>query len=112
MLSRRQLIFGAFRATGPAELPSAAQPSDAFAPKIISFAAHCLALQNVVCRTCGERCETDAIRFTPRLGAAAEPVLLTDRCTGCGDCVPVCPNAALHLIAAAPLNPTVEEFAA
>lgn len=106
MTSRRQLLFGAFlppdRAAPPgaAAEPLAGEEKDSTGPRVVAFAEHCLAFQNVVCRSCGERCEEDAIRFSPRLGAAAHPLLDPERCTGCGDCVAVCPNAALTLVCA------------
>lgn len=105
MPSRRQLLFGALLSAKPATaIPAAAEPSPIEAssrPRIVAFAEHCLAFQNVVCRCCGESCTAAAIRFSPRLGAAAEPVLNPDLCTGCGACLPVCPTAALSLIDAA-----------
>ena len=116
MLSRRQLIFGAFLRTESTPLPgSVAEPLADTARQVLAFAEHCLAQQNVVCRSCAEICEHDAIRFSPRLGGAALPVLNSERCTGCGDCLPICPNSALSLVAtsSAPLlarNP--EEFVA
>jgi ferredoxin-type protein NapF len=57
----------------------------------------CLPKQQVVCRTCAERCDAGAIRFPPRLGGVAEPVVDADRCTGCGDCLSPCPTQALQL---------------
>lgn len=117
MPSRRQLLFGALLRAQPAsEIPAAAEPSplEAFPqPKIVAFAEHCLAFQNVVCRTCGETCEHQAIRFSPRLGAAAEPRLQTELCTGCGDCLVVCPTTALSLVdAPESIHRIAEEFAA
>jgi ferredoxin-type protein NapF len=117
MPSRRQLLFGAFRRTDSiASLSAAAEPSPVEAspqPKIVAFAEHCLAYQNVVCRSCGESCEHAAIRFSPRLGGAAEPLLNTDLCTGCGDCLVVCPTAALRLISPPEsFNRSAEELAA
>jgi len=113
MPSRRQLIFGAFLGTPPAARPPAAlEQLPASSPRIVAFAEHCLAVQNVVCRSCGEACQQQAIRFSPRLGGAALPSLLAERCTGCGDCLPICPNAALSLISAGPLNQTPEELCA
>lgn len=55
----------------------------------------CLARQAVECRVCGEMCEPAAIRFQPRLGGAALPLLDGERCTGCGACVAPCPASAI-----------------
>jgi ferredoxin-type protein NapF len=52
----------------------------------------------VECRLCGEACDAGAIRFPPRLGGVAAPVIDHDRCTGCGDCLPLCPPSALKLV--------------
>lgn len=59
----------------------------------------CLARANVVCRTCGDACEPRALRFRPRLGAAARPEIDIDACTGCGACVAVCPAGAVTVAA-------------
>jgi ferredoxin len=116
MPSRRQLIFGAFLRTEQKSSPdAAAKPLPDAGPRIVAFAEHCLAQQNVVCRSCAEICEHDAIRFSPRLGGAALPVLNSERCTGCGDCLSICPNAALSLVSAGPapsLTRNSEEFVA
>lgn len=61
------------------------------------IAAHCLALRQVECRICGDACDARALRFPPRLGGMAVPVLDTDACTGCGDCIAPCPAGALAL---------------
>lgn len=57
----------------------------------------CLAEQRVECRLCGEACDAGAIRFPPRMGGVAAPVVDAARCTGCGDCLPLCPTQALRL---------------
>lgn len=59
----------------------------------------CLTRQNVVCRSCGDHCEVEAIRFTPRLGAVAEPFVDAAICNGCGACVASCPTRALTVTA-------------
>lgn len=57
----------------------------------------CLAEQRVECRLCGDGCDAGAIRFPPRLGGVSAPVVDAARCTGCGDCLPLCPPGALRL---------------
>jgi ferredoxin-type protein NapF len=63
----------------------------------VAIAQACLARRGVECRICGEACDSGAIRFRPQLGSVAQPVLDPDACTACGDCVPVCPVAAVTL---------------
>lgn len=57
----------------------------------------CLALQGVVCRSCGEQCETDAIRFCFTKGGVGQPQVNAAACTGCGACFAVCPAQAIAL---------------
>jgi ferredoxin-type protein NapF len=57
----------------------------------------CLTHRNVFCRTCGEACEPDAIRFAPAVGRAPSPAIDEDACTGCGECVDICPADAVVL---------------
>ncbi len=63
----------------------------------------CLALNKVVCRSCGDVCEPRAIRFRLALGGVALPHLEATACTGCGACVSVCPVAALSVFSARPM---------
>ena len=63
----------------------------------LDLSNRCLTFDNVVCEACRDNCEVDAIRFPPKLGAAARPVIDADRCTGCGDCIDACPTKALSL---------------
>lgn len=66
--------------------------------KPVAVAAdRCLARLGIVCRTCGDACEPRAIRFPPRLGGVAVPVLDVEACTGCGECVQLCPAVAISL---------------
>lgn len=57
----------------------------------------CMAYRDVVCRSCGDICAEAAIRFSPRVMAAALPEVIADRCTGCGACVAVCPAGAVTM---------------
>ena len=56
----------------------------------------CLATKKVVCLVCGEQCETEAIRFIPKVGGVSEPILSIDECTGCGACAKPCPTNAIN----------------
>lgn len=58
----------------------------------------CLTRMGVVCRSCGEHCDAQAIRFTPQPGGVAMPSVAASSCTGCGACVAVCPNAAVRVV--------------
>lgn len=57
----------------------------------------CLARQQVECRSCGDFCPEGALRFPARAGGPALPVLLGDRCSGCGACLAPCPTAAISI---------------
>lgn len=71
------------------------------APRAKVFVAQiggaCVEPRGVTCRRCGDACDAEAIRFRPARGGAQVLVEL-DRCTGCGDCAPVCPVNAIALI--------------
>jgi ferredoxin-type protein NapF len=96
MISRRQFLRGSFSAP-----PGNGQNDGPSAPKLATIGVACIAYaQNVVCRSCGDACGEAAIRFSPRLGGAACPAVLTECCTGCGDCVPACPAGAITLASA------------
>ncbi len=94
MISRREFLRGKFSA--PPE------PAEAVAQKSRSLAIigrNCVTYDNEVCYRCGDVCKEDAIRFSPRFAAVAEPEIVAERCTGCGNCVPVCPAKTITLIA-------------
>lgn len=63
----------------------------------IAIQHECLATRQIVCRTCGERCEADAIRFIPARGGVSVPQLNVSACTGCGSCIADCPAQAIKL---------------
>lgn len=80
-------------------VPNVSVPAlDPGAPMRAQFSPKCLAQRNVVCRSCGEICEVAAIRFSPRIGGAALPAIQDSTCTGCGECLPVCPTQAISLV--------------
>ena len=59
----------------------------------------CLAKRQVVCQTCGDACEVEAVRFRPRRGSVAVPHIDQEVCTGCGACIAACPENALRAVA-------------
>lgn len=62
-----------------------------------SIQENCLAYNRVVCRSCAEQCEQQAIRFRPAAGGVSRPELHLERCNGCGACVSPCPVASIVL---------------
>jgi len=57
----------------------------------------CLAQKNVECRSCGDMCDTMAIRFKLQIGKVAQPNIELDECNGCGACVAVCPTSSINV---------------
>ncbi len=58
----------------------------------------CLAQKGVVCRSCEEACEPEAINFlTKHIRGVAAPTINNDLCNGCGACISICPNDALTI---------------
>lgn len=57
----------------------------------------CLPAQGVVCSSCAEHCEVDAIRIRPVAGGVGQPELDHVRCSGCGACYRPCPVGAITL---------------
>lgn len=56
----------------------------------------CLAQQNIYCRSCGENCEPQAIKFKYSKGAIAQPQIDLNACIQCGACVSPCPTQAVQ----------------
>lgn len=73
----------------------AARP-DAFDWRV-QVADTCLNRRGVECRVCGDVCDARALRFVPAPGGVSRLVADTQACTGCGDCVGVCPVGAIAL---------------
>ena len=80
-------------------IPAALRREDGARPwqRTARVADTCLAQGGVDCRICGDHCEEEAIRFTPRIGGPALPEIVADACTGCGACVAPCPAKAIRV---------------
>ena len=80
-------------------------PEDLFRPKSeapwhisATTNTHCLANNNVECRSCQDICEPLAIQFTLKSGQVAQPQFSSELCSGCGACVSICPTQAIQII--------------
>lgn len=71
------------------------EPQRAFAFRV-AVNEQCFPKQGIECRSCGEACDQQAIRFRFNDRRLAEPHIDTDACTGCGFCIAVCPVDALQ----------------
>ncbi|MFT3954661.1 MAG: ferredoxin-type protein NapF [Piscinibacter sp.] len=63
----------------------------------VQVADHCLSRRGVECRVCGDACDARALRFVPARGGIAQLQVDSAACTGCGDCLSVCPVTALSV---------------
>lgn len=57
----------------------------------------CLERRGIVCQACRDACGEGAMRITPVAVGLSMPVIDASRCTGCGECLAVCPASALAL---------------
>lgn len=58
----------------------------------------CLSQHQIECRSCGDSCSNNAIRFRLSLGKVAQPQVDLDYCNGCGACLTSCPTNAIAII--------------
>jgi len=84
-LGRRGLLFG----KPPAVDETPARPLATIAPA-------CLAFRGIACMSCRDACGTGAIRFSLVRGGAI-PRVEADACTGCAECISVCPASAITI---------------
>lgn len=72
-------------------------PKDDQAPPNIGLAqlnqTRCLAWNKVVCMSCRFACDVNAIHMT----SIHPPTINEAQCTGCGNCISVCPQQAISL---------------
>lgn len=63
----------------------------------IKIKSNCLAMNQVVCQSCQDSCETEAISFKYIHSKIPQPQIELDKCNGCGACVSICPQNAIEL---------------
>lgn len=64
----------------------------------VTIGEQCLCLRGVVCRTCGDACESAAIHFLIKTGGPSQPLIDNERCNGCGECLAVCPDRCISIL--------------
>ncbi len=62
---------------------------------LVRFSGNCLSVSGVICRVCGEHCDVRAIHFSLMTRGRSFPELNSALCTGCGQCIVVCPESAI-----------------
>ncbi|TMV05613.1 ferredoxin-type protein NapF [Ruegeria sediminis] len=55
----------------------------------------CLSMNGVVCRSCQDACDAQAIRFRLQTSGRSTPEIDIESCTGCGACAGSCPAGAV-----------------
>ncbi|MBC7908779.1 MAG: 4Fe-4S dicluster domain-containing protein [Rhodospirillaceae bacterium] len=73
------------------------EPSEVTGPQVAVLGVGCLSVNGVMCGICADPCEPRALRVRPLGGGRALPTIDFAACTGCGDCLSVCPVGALAL---------------
>tara|TARA_B100000315_G_scaffold247540_2_gene276362 strand:+ start:4176 stop:4505 length:330 start_codon:yes stop_codon:yes gene_type:complete len=77
---------------------SSAENAELVEPQIARINGRCFAIDRIACQICGDICEPRAIKFYWTSKKVPTPHIQEDACTGCGDCLPVCPTGAITLI--------------
>ncbi len=57
----------------------------------------CLERRGIVCQACRDACGEGAVRIAPLSVGVSTAIVDSLRCTGCGECLAVCPASALAL---------------
>ncbi|CAA7625537.1 4Fe-4S dicluster domain-containing protein [Magnetospirillum sp. UT-4] len=73
------------------------QPPPSDGARVATLSGGCLAAAGTTCMACADPCEPRALRLRPLPGGRALPLIDAVLCTGCGDCLAVCPVGALSL---------------
>jgi ferredoxin-type protein NapF len=64
-----------------------------------AISTDCISFHGVMCRSCADSCEEDAILFRHQLGSVSQPEINKKSCTACGFCVATCPVSAISIAA-------------
>ena len=92
---RETVISAPSRALSRRALLRFGHPPPARQDRVALIDQACLAARGIACRSCEDVCEPQALRFRPRIGGLSAPEVDPLACTGCGECVSVCPAGAV-----------------
>ena len=59
--------------------------------------SNCLINNNVICSTCVEQCDKEAISLPRIIDKNKTPMVMADACNGCGACLKACPVNAIEI---------------
>ena len=71
--------------------------------QVALISEQCLTQKGIVCRSCSDACEPEAIQFNwpdshaSKNRGVASPSINNDLCNGCGACISICPNNSLSI---------------
>ena len=63
----------------------------------VAILTSCLSVNAVMCRACGDHCDSSAIHFKLQTGGVSIPEITQKNCTGCGACFYACPNQSIAI---------------
>lgn len=63
---------------------------------VAAINSRCMTLQQVICRSCADFCDEQAIVFST--AGVPQPSIDTDACVGCGMCIAGCPSQAIEIV--------------
>ncbi|MCF2947985.1 ferredoxin-type protein NapF [Paraglaciecola aquimarina] len=76
----------------------------------LNISGQCFPERNIVCQTCRDECEPQAIKFNFRQTAIPKPEFDEYLCTQCGACVSSCPANAISILPAQAINDLKSEM--
>lgn len=64
----------------------------------LNVSNNCITQQGIVCGTCVEQCETEAITIVHQIARVPQVKVESSLCNGCGACTSTCPTHSIRVI--------------